>query len=766
MKFGISTSVRGRVHVATQDEFWRIIRSDDIKQVQLRIDNADTHDAKGVVKKELPIVTWQAWYDEGIRSNKRAHPSGLFMLDIDGVKNPAQFYAERVAANIERLHILVCHITPSREGLRIVAECQFPTISECQRRLAEALGTDYDSVCSDFARSSFLVPFEFFEYIDNDIFNRNPSLEIENPEYENKDSNAGGVSANKIHTTDRSANSGNDRVNPSDESNKVPTHLFGDDERTYRGLDIREIGRRWLLATGGEPVEGERNARLYQLAIRLRYITDFNAGIIYNNIDHYNLPDAEVKQLVSSACSANRMANIPKDLQHIIDEMLGVKRTEEAEKFDSHNVFEFLLKSDAPLAESQMPPVFREFVRCANADFKTPTYMALLPLLGTLASRLRAEYFDGVMHSPSFQVEVEAPMASGKSFVTKLYKATMYPLKQSDDENRKREQEYKRKLKLAKNDKKQPEPETFPIRLIPATASITQVLRRMANADCAHLLSFTDEIRIVLESYGRGSYGNLRALMRNAFDNAAFGQDFANSDAPNDYVDVYLNTLHAGTPAEYKKFYSNVEDGTVSRVLFAVLPDQFGKKYVRPKTMTTAELMTVNKHLEQLNDTTMDGTEVKSDTVVLKNFEFMAEWALQWCRKKQEIAVKFENRDLDTFMRRSAVVGFRAGMLVWYLFGQKRTKSNIAKTIANAEWVAEYMLFQLMRRYETSITSNTIKYYEIWQKLPDRFGLTQLAKIASESNYKSPTRQIVFQWSKKGLINKISETEFEKKRRK
>lgn len=762
MKFGISKSVRSRTHVATQDEFLRIVRSADIKAVQARIDAAETHDAKGEVKKELPIVTWQAWYDEGIRSNRRAHPSGLFMLDIDGIDNPAEFYQEKVSGNIDRLHILVVHITPSRRGLRIVAECQQPTLAECQRVMADTLGTEYDSVCSDFARSSFLVPFEFFEYLDNSIFTKQPSIEIQNPDYESKENGSTDTTGSKVRPATASAENGSTPDGQDSGQTRVPTHLFGEDERTYKGLDIREIGRNWLKATGGEPVEGERNARLYQLAIRLRYITDFNAGIIFNNIDHYGLPDAEVKQLVSSACSANRMTNTPKDLLSVIDQMQGKKEEDEKEPFDTKGVFDYLMPEGQTLPLTMMPPVFREFVSCANDDFKTPTYMALLPLLGTLASRLRAEYFDGVLHSPSFQVEVEAPMASGKSFVTRLYKATMYPLKAADDENRKKEAEYKRKLKLAKNDKKQPEPESFPIRLIPATASITQVLRRMANADCAHLLSFTDEIRIVLESYGRGSYGNLRALMRNAFDNAAFGQDFANSDAPNDYVDVYLNTLHAGTPAEYGKFYNNVEDGTVSRVLFAVLPDQFGKQYKRPRSMTSEELVRVNKKLDELNAVTMDGTEVRHDVVNLRNFDFMAEWALQWCREKQQIAVKYQNRDLDTFMRRSAVVGFRAGMLVWFLFGQKLTKSNIAKTIANAQWVAEYMLYQLMRRYETSITSNVIQYYEIWQKLPEKFTLADMNKATVNTNFKTPIKLILHRWKKKGLIKVTADGNYQK----
>ena len=41
---------------------------------------------RGLLKKQLPIVTWQAYFPNGRRKNDEAVPSGLFMLDIDHVE--------------------------------------------------------------------------------------------------------------------------------------------------------------------------------------------------------------------------------------------------------------------------------------------------------------------------------------------------------------------------------------------------------------------------------------------------------------------------------------------------------------------------------------------------------------------------------------------------------------------------------------------------------------------------------------------------------
>lgn len=740
--FDIGT-IRGKMHALTQDEFWRTIRSRELAEAMQRVRQTKPGTKEyDEAKKRLPIVTWQAHFTDGRRSNKSAVPSGLYMLDIDHVANPAELYETHVAAHLIDCFIGAVHITPSIEGLRLVGWCppECNSLAECQKWLAQRLGlTDYDAVCKDMARASFLVPFDMFLYIDNAIFNTPTPTATPEASPDPKPSQERG--------TDDEEGCGA----------KLPTDLFGNEMTEYKGLPITDIARNWLKATGGEPVEGERNQRLYQLACSLRYVTDFNPGVMFNNMPRYGLPDTEVRQIIHSALSADRTRSMPKQLKEVITAMLHGQNGEEKESREDEtasNLNATLLGSDECLPESLMPPLFRQLVHAAPKDFKTPTYMALLPLLGTLASRLRAQYFDGVVHSPSFQTEVEAPMAAGKSFTRRLYDQVMNLLKISDTANRERENDYKRRLKLAKNDKIQPAPEMYPIRLIPATASITQILRRMANAKGAHLLSFTDEIRIVLESYGRGAYGNLRALMRNAFDNAEFGQDFANSDAPNDYVKVFMNTLHAGTPAEYAKFYNNVEDGTVSRVLFVSLPDQFGKQFPKWRSLSAADTAKVERCIADLNATTMDGDDVKPATIMLRGFDFMAKWAEKWCRQKQKVAVKCGSRDLDTFMRRSAVVGFRAAMIVWYLLGQKATKQNMEMTQKNAEWVAEYMLWQLMRRYETTQTSNTIRYFDVWTRLGSTFSTDQLAEALQQTTYHSSPKEIIRCWKMKGLVSK------------
>ena len=94
--------------------------------------------------------------------------------------------------------------------------------------------------------------------------------------------------------------------------------LFGG-PTDYKGVQYETIIREWFYHTGGEPTEGERNVRLYQLALRLRYITDFNEATMLRVMPNYGLPESEVKEIVRHSLATSRGQNLPKDLQETLE---------------------------------------------------------------------------------------------------------------------------------------------------------------------------------------------------------------------------------------------------------------------------------------------------------------------------------------------------------------------------------------------------------------------------------------------------------------
>lgn len=769
MRFDVFDSVTAkRGEVCTREKFNEVINSEAVVSACKKIAAEQDHDEQGKLKKKLlPIFTFMASFDDHERVTSKAHPSGFYILDIDGVENPSELWksmCEKVSP--QESGVVLVHITPSTKGLRIVAlnregldtieankawfESQFPEI-------------EFDPVVKDFARASFAVPGSYFLYVDFDRLFGETDVYIENTNYagvqEETAKTAKKASKKDLGTYEKYGQKWF-LVERSQELFEKSSPTYDDAALMYHGKDLRQIVLAWFAARGGVPSEGDRNQGIFECACDLRYITDFNAELMLACLPAI-MDKAETKSAIKSALSRDRLTTKPNRLKNVLRGLTTEKKEEE--ETDKTSIYDLLQKSTDILPPSKLPPIFRQLVEIAPNDFKKATVVALLPMLGTLGSRLRARYIDGVEQTPSFQAEIEAPMASGKSFANRLDEIIMTELRKQDFAYRKKEQAYQKKVKAAINKKDQPEVETYPIRIINPTTSVAALLERQQNAGEVHLYSFTDEIKVVLDSMKRGSYGDLRALMRNAFDNQYFGQDYKGDKSTNTMCRIYFNTLHCGTPAEYKKFYDNSEDGTISRIIFAELPDQSFKDMPRWnwRKFDAQYAGLVSKNVRKLSEVTIKDDEIQP-TYELQNFEFINNWAEKWLKRMQQLAKKENNRSLDTFRRRAAVVGFRAAMIAWFLYG-KNTKVYRENTIAFAEMIAEQMLVSLLHRYHVSEVSNVIYYKNIWNRLQDEFTADDVEQVREEVNITTPSKVIVYRWKNENLIEKVGKNTYKKK---
>ena len=126
---------------------------------------------KSEQKKRLPILTPHATFKNGQRLNAQAVPSGLSMFDIDHIADPRGRWAQ-IEPRKEELGILLAHVTPSMEGLRLLFVIpQGMTLPEAQAWMAHQLGdAEYDACTKDYARSSFVVPREYLLYLSEKLW--------------------------------------------------------------------------------------------------------------------------------------------------------------------------------------------------------------------------------------------------------------------------------------------------------------------------------------------------------------------------------------------------------------------------------------------------------------------------------------------------------------------------------------------------------------------------------------------------------------------
>lgn len=746
MRFSIFSSVRSsQPELCTWDVYLDYATSNKVRELCKQIAVETDADKRGELKKQLPIVTWQAEF-EGRRANGQAKPSGLFMLDIDHVEQPFQLYSEKICSKIDELGIMYVGMTASQHGLRIVAKCrkEFDNIRDCQEWLASQLGVEFDGVCKDWARSSFLVTDEYTYYMNTKMFRDEPEegtvYSIDTPARENTEMEEALKNGNFDYT---------DAESP---ERQAKTEA----EDAYHGVKYSTICREWFEANGGEPQKGERNARLYKLATRLKYICDFNEELMCRVMPTYGLPAEEVKGLVHSALGGTRAQEMPRDLRDVLDNIdRRMKLTDGDEELEDI----ITDTSEVP----PLPPVIRQFVECAPNDFKQAAALCQLPILGTLGSRLRGRYLDGKLHSPSFQVSLEAPQASGKSFMTKLADYELAQIKEHDKEQREREKDYKDKIAEMKMlnikvnaDNKEDILGTKPttlIRYIPSKISITMLLMRQAASQGLHLFSVDTEIDTVQKAY-KSNFSNLSDLLRKAFDNDEYGQDYASEQSISTIVPIYYNTLFSGTPKAMRRFYPDVEDGLVSRVCFVTLPDQFGKPMPVWGEFTAEQKAIVDVALVRLNDISIQGDTVQP--IHELKLDWLNKELDRWIKAQQAEAVKTDDRTRDTFCRRAAVVGFRAGMLAFFLWGEKATPTIMRNVKRFSVWVANCMLNQHLLRFNLQTTySNVNRWESEYKELPDEFTREQLQHVLTKNGVDSPVKTVIYKWRLQGAIETV-----------
>ena len=181
MKFGIANNVRSEVRECTPDLFNQTLDSPQVAKKCAEIEDAleryrsgeltqDEYETlKAQLKKRLPIFTFHAAFKNGRRKNDDAIPSGMSIYDLDHIPNPRAKWAE-IEARKEELGILLSHISPSLEGLRLVFLMQQGmNLEQAQAWMARQLGdAQYDSCVKDYARCSFAVPREYVLFVDEE----------------------------------------------------------------------------------------------------------------------------------------------------------------------------------------------------------------------------------------------------------------------------------------------------------------------------------------------------------------------------------------------------------------------------------------------------------------------------------------------------------------------------------------------------------------------------------------------------------------------
>jgi len=665
-------------------------------------------------KKELPVwLPLAECFNNGTRKAEDAEASGLYFLDIDEKGLTDALWKKVREENLIEAFRIVYFAESAGGGTHIWAwRTPGLSIEEDIQKLASRLGVSYDSHVTDLARCCFMVSEQYVKLLDPIVFE--PLTEEQKKLYVQP------VVAKVAQTS----------------VNEECSMVNGECSMTYKGIAYEKIVQSllWKLGYGDAPAEGERNMALYTMSRYLRFICDFNEQKLFQILPHWGLSDHEVLSTIKSAVGSTRPSEMPSQMKEVLAS-LGAAQETSSESVDDAIV--------TPV-ENELPDLLQDLSDHAPEEFKEATLIAAMPMLGTLATGIRAKYRDGKLNSPSFIVDIEAPQATGKSFVDNEFELLMDPIIKQDEVEWQKEIAYS----LAKKNGEEVENPCSQIRILEPNIGVSAFLERALYAKGKHLFTYAPEIETVLKNNKGGAWTEKNDLFRLAYDNKPWGQHRISKDSFSGKVTLYYNMVMCGTPNKCRAFFADAESGLVSRVTPVVLPDMVGAKMPKFKMWTKDEEEKVKRMCLCLMD---EEGEVELP-LINKAIE-------DWDEGKRQEYLQTLRYSLDVLRRRAALNGFRAGIIAYLLEGHKETE----RAIKFALWYAERCLHYQLQIYGDKIdalhngtlsiqaSKGNIRYLDA---LPKEFTKEDFVNLRLGNGESPVVKTIIYRWVKEGKIKK------------
>ena len=642
--FGISQSVRSRaVQVCTPELFHQATRSGKVKDVCAQIEDALERKRRGEIcqedydtlktrlKSQLPILTPHATFKNGRRLNADAIPSGLSIYDKDHIPDPRGYWkvkSEELRVKnpsvLER--ILLVHVTPSTEGLRLVFVIpDGMDLAQAQKWMSGQLGdADYDVCVKDLARPSFIVPEDYILYInEEELFNPGTAEDLNQGglhRTNNRDSVASNNSGEGFDAPPTLERSGTERrggaVTPlppeeerglgigggallmkegrggwknSPEQGTSPEQGVASPEAVeqgkevggetfpseYDGIPYTDLVSKLVELLGGEPQHGSRNSFIFTLSCYLRYLCDDNREWIKAVLPTFGEERSRAFATVDSACNRKQAHRMPSVVRRAIQLCQDEQARGRAADYDTDDFGDidnpdsyFYRIHEMP---QKLPKLIKLLISKTPDIYQPAVAQAVFPPLGAHLCDTRFRYIDNVEHEATLMSILCAPTGSGKECVSQPINHIMADIRLRDAEQRARERAWKDECnsKGANKDRRD-RPEGLVIQEVNIDMTNPAFVLRMKEAENHFLYAKVNELNLF--DALKGKTNQHFRIMELAFDLGSYGQDRVGVQSVTETVKVRFNWNACCTPKKCRDYFRRVvTDGPVSRISFATI---------------------------------------------------------------------------------------------------------------------------------------------------------------------------------------------------
>ncbi len=762
------------------------------------IPGVDAGDEKAVkkaregLKRQLPIrAIHYSKFRNNHRSSEDADPeSFLFQttIDVDDV--------EYVDAALEKARELNCSNTiwkgkllhleySARKKLHI--DIRMPmgmTIEETQKAYCEAAGIPYDKSCITPERIIFITDKDSEIYRSKEWYGVLPDEEIQARreaflkrgltidgkgtantifQIQNTDSN---VQDNRFQGTDsHSAVSSGAAIQPAQPGN---SHRADDDYISHTGGSQNADAKNLIAFDLFQETAGLKGMNIDTIGSRhssLLAIMSAGASRVMSEeelmkVVEKRMPsyyqENDCHQLIHDFYAKYGDSSKPFSRDVIRVNALAEKQANDA----NHKVQSSMLKVQSedeeypapPPMPKKLPKLVELLISKTPEIYQPAVAHAIFPSLATHLWRTRFRYIDNVEHEATLMTCLLAGTGAGKSCVQKPIDFIMEDIRKRDQENLKREKEWKDEMmRKGANKDKRKRPENLIIQEIDADMTNPAFVMRTAEAKEHFLYTSLNEIDQfdALRGIGNQQF----RIMCLAFDPSnKFGQSRVGIQSVTERVCVRFNWNASTTIDKGQRYFAKVlTDGPLSRINFCTIPErEIGEDIPIYGTYDDEFRKSLKPYIENLCMASglVECQEAYDLAVVLKN-------------ENAEFARTSQNRIFENFSFRANVIAYLKACVLYVANGY-RWEPEMDDFI---RWSERYDLYCKMRFFgdmiarENSAGEKSSKRgpENLLQLLPDIFTMPQLDAIRMEHGLNAKgTRNVIKQWIYRGYIERIS----------
>ena len=747
------------------------------------------------------------------RKQKYVHLSGLVAIDIDHLENPNSVFERwQKEVDFKELKIYLIYITPRGKGLRVVFRCELSrgNLIDNQMWMCEKLGVEPDASCKDASRGYFLTSTENFLYDDLTQMYADEAdedfIQKYEPEYRAGRSQGSSNSVLKsagdclLGSGPQAKSQATSLLGQTPESSQAAAEFplplerqrvgelcsgMGDRGRLcFKGIPYSWIIDEWWKRNGGVPQEGERNVKLYQLAVNLRAICDNNKALLLQVMPRLGLDEQEMQSIVESACKEP-----PKGISKLMREIAGASPNplQREGAIGSESESPLPLEGDRgrlwewgaeieKLAEDF--PIIRDICK----GLKKNQYPAALFVAGGFLMTLMTRCTYRFYHRPeelrrlNNSTFIIGDPASGKSFATRLYKLLTGPIVAADKIGKDAINAYREQMRTKGANKEKPKKPKVVVRIHPARTSNAQFIQDMVNSVeevdgqpmQLHMLTFDTELDNTVTVQKGGSWIDKQSLELKAFHNEEDGQAYSNNDSILQDFYVTWNFIYTGTPIALKKKVNehNFGSGLATRLTCIPLPATNFEMMAREATVDYESDNRLKEWAEKLD-------RMKGELTVQKLVDELYEWT----SRRMADAKENDSKADEMLLKRCAYHGlnFAAPFIVMRHWDKMHQEGNywcgafetddvdwkLAELIVNIQYACQRHYFGAMaeayfdnKNREASVNvQRRQKTLEGFARLPEEFTVEDVMRCFS-LNSESTARTKIVRLTADNLVQK------------